>query len=366
MTDQFEVELRGALASRVESLPVAPVVERLGQIDYRPRSGWSMPLRLPLWPALSAAAAAVAAAITAVVLLASSSTPAAYAGWTPSPTKPTPSELAAATASCNWLHSRRGAHVLKGTPVLTDQRGRYTAAIYVVGKKLYDCLSDGSHSATQSGENDFLLGLYAQPGPDQLGMPDDSGGSLKGFLGGKTAESLPPLWRAMLNNPSLKKDPAWRARLAAAFHAELASGVERHAFGRAGSDVTAVSFMFADGTTVNATLEDGWYFAWWPSLNYPREVHVRTSSGVALTSPMMPTGGQGTGCRFGAKGCVWAGIRPQPRAGTSTSTSALTATGAATSSSDVSPTTTSATTTSRGSEANITATKAGVATSARR
>jgi hypothetical protein len=202
--------------------------------------------------------------------------------------------------------------VLTGTPALTDQRGKFTAALYVVGSKVYDCLSNGSHESTMFGMNQAQLNFYASPGPDQLGLPDNSGGSLKGFAASSPSQPLPAQWQHVLNTPRFKNHPDARARLERELRLELASSNERNAFGLAGSGVSAVSFVFADGTTVNATVQNGWYFAWWPSDDYPTSVRVATSSAI-VTSPMMPTGGQGAGCRFGTSGCVWAGLRQHPR-----------------------------------------------------
>lgn len=281
-------------------------------------SVWRASHRRRLWAAAGASGTLLTGAIVAgVVVLLSATAPAAYAGWTPDPSVPTAAELATATASCNRQNSINGPAVMTGTPVLTDQRGRFTAALFTNGTTVYDCLSDGTHTA--SGMNNALARLYARPSADQLELPDTSGGSLEGFMGGSAGQTIPAQWQAKLNSPRVRRDPRLRARLANSFNSQLSSEMERNAFGLAGSDVSAVSFSFADGTTVAATIQNGWYFAWWPSLNDPTSVTVTTSSGT-VTSPMMPTGGQGPGCQFGAPGCVWAGLQPQPNSATATQT----------------------------------------------
>ena len=58
------------------------------------------------------------------------------------------------------------------------------------------------------------------------------------------------------------------------------TGVESDDFGMAGSDVSAVTFDFAGGLTVDATVQNGWYFAWWPTLDDPASVQITTTSGA--------------------------------------------------------------------------------------
>jgi hypothetical protein len=210
------------------------------------------------------------------MLLSSGATP-AYAGWTPDPTTPTPAALTAATRACDWQINGNRPPVLNGKPVLTDARGRYTAQLYVTKNDVRFCISPGHHTGTESGSSPGLLWFYAAPGPDQLGLSDNGGGSARGFG---------------TSNPN-------------------EDDFVRHAFGLAGRNVRAVSFRFAGGSVVRATVEHGWYFAWWPNMNYPASVAVTTTSGT-IRSPMEPTGGQGRGCRFGGRGCVWAGVRRHP------------------------------------------------------
>lgn len=219
-------------------------------------------------------AVALVAGIAVAVVLLCFGAALAYGARTPLSTTPTRPALAAATAACNWVHNRDKPPVLTGWPVLAVARGRYTAQIYVKGKKVYDCVSDGNRAHTGVGFDGGVLTVDTAPGPDQLGLPASSGGSAQGFPGS----------------------------------APNRQGVVWHELGRAGSDVSAVMFVFADGTVVDATVKNGWYFAWWPSSrlfplgrDQPRSVHV-TASSRTITSPM-----PGPGCRVGSKGCTWAG-----------------------------------------------------------
>ncbi len=251
-------------------MPVLPQLERElaaaeRRLADRGRGRVRLPPWLPLWPAVGGISAALAAGVVAAVVLLSSSAPAAYAGWTPVPTTPSPAALASATAACNWERRGLSGPVMHGRPVLSDARGRYTAALYVFGDRVFECISDGIRDHTGSGMNNMTLRFYAAPRPDQLGLPAGGGGSAPGF------------------------SPADQ---------------ETHLEGRAGSDIATVTFTFADRTTVHATVQNGWYFAWWPRNDYPTSVHIRTTAGATITSPM-----PASKCRAHAKSCVFAGFR---------------------------------------------------------
>lgn len=157
--------------------------------------------------------------------------------------------------------------------------------IYAASGSVYDCITDGGR-ATEVGRDSGLLpgeDGYTAPGPDQLSLPDSSGGSAPGFPGGNPNQPLP---QSRLQALSTISNPSQRAFQAQAWRHELAQGVEYHSVGLAGSDVSAVTFDFTDGSTVDATVHDGWYFAWWPNLNYPTSVNVTTTSGQTTTSTM--------------------------------------------------------------------------------
>ena len=228
--------------------------------------------RLGSRQALAAAGATLAAGIVAAILSFSSSGPVAYAGRTPTLTTPTPAAVAVATAACN----RHGAR-LTGHPVLTATRGRYTALIYVSGDEVSVCISDGRWDHTSGGSDRMILRFYAAPRPDQLGLPGGGGASAPGF--------------AAATSPRQRLKPQ----------------IQRHVYGLAGRDISTVTFDFATGASVRATVTHGWYFAWWPGLDYPTSVRVTTASG-ALRVSRMPR----AGCKPGRSACVFAGFRAHP------------------------------------------------------
>jgi hypothetical protein len=269
MNDLLESELRAAFAARLES--VSPEREaRLCALDYRSRAR----RHRRVWVAMGTGGTALTGVVVAAILMLSSGASVAQ-GWTPIPTAPSAAAVAAATAACNWvnaLNDPNGPPALTGTPALTDGRGSYTAAIYVNGDVTHTCISNGHHTATGITTDDGVtLRLHAAPGPDQLGDPSGGGGRAPGFpaSGGSTT-----------------------------------SNQEEDVHGLAGSDVSAVTFAFADGSTVQATVQNGWYFAWWPGNSWPTTVHVTTGSGTH-TSPM-----SAAACRSQATGCVFAEPKP--------------------------------------------------------
>ena len=74
------------------------------------------------------------------------------------------------------------------------------------------------------------------------------------------------------------------------------------------------ALSFANGRSVTATVQNGWYFAWWPWTSYPDSVQVSTSAGTS-TSPMTTTGRgiverkASPACRAGTTGCVFTTTR---------------------------------------------------------
>lgn len=197
--------------------------------------------RLPVRPAAGVLGLSGVAAATAgvIVALGSSAAP-AFAGWTAQPTTPRPGQLAAAGRGCSGT----------GTPVLTDTRGPYTASIY----------ADGATCVQGNGE------------------------SISGSGGGQTA---PPQGTIQLNGMG-QSDSSGHAL----------TMVE----GRIGAGVTAVTVSRSDGSSVQATVGNGFYLAWWPGSVRAANAAVTTSTGTSTqafptapdgsAAPPCPTGGQ--------------------------------------------------------------------------
>jgi hypothetical protein len=238
MSDLLEDELREALADRAARI-TPDASARLRAIDYHPRSPRLASRRaVGAFGALGLSGAAAVAG--AVILLGSSAAP-AFAGWTRTPTTPVPGQLAAAQQHCTG----------SGTPILTDTRGPYTASIYADGST---CL-DGNGTEISSGGSGNATPKVAA-GTVQLngaGESDSDGHAL-----------------TMVDGPI-------------------------------GAGVTGVTITRSDGSSVQATVKNGWYLAWWPGSERAVKAQVATANGTSTQSfptgpdrsaPACPTGAQ--------------------------------------------------------------------------
>jgi hypothetical protein len=238
MPDQLEQSLREALSQRAAQLDPDSIA-RLRAIDYHPRRR-----RIGRLPAIGAlGATGIAAAVAAIVTLGSSAAP-AFAGWQSTPTTPAPGQLAQAAQACGQD---------LGSPVLTDSRGPYTASIYADSTTSDVCLSGNGVSMASRSTTRAPVSVAA--GHIEL----DGGGTRDGAGNALTLVD-----------------------------------------GRTGAGVTAVTIERSDGSSVQATVTNGWYLAWWPGTVAARNAEITTASGtstVALPStPALPT----PGCPSGA------------------------------------------------------------------
>lgn len=238
MSDPLEQSLREALSHRAGQLDPESVA-RLGAIDYRPRRR-----RFGTLPAVGAlGATGVAAAIAGIVALGSSAAP-AFAGWQSTPTTPAPGQLAQAAQACG-----QGL----GSPAVTDSRGPYTASIYADSTSNDICLSGNGISMSSRSESSAPLSVPA-------GHIDFGGAGVRDSAGNRLT---------------------------------LADG-------RAAPDVTAVTIELSDGSSVQATVANGWYLAWWPGAATATNAEIATASGtntVPLPStPSFPACPAGVSC----------------------------------------------------------------------
>ena len=125
MTTELENDVREAMAARAGALPNAALA-RVRAVGYRPR-----PRRMPAAAAL--AGAATAGTVVAVVV--TGGAPAAYAGWSATPTSAsTPSPQAAASCQGQLTSSQAAPRGQLGSGawqnVLTDVRGPFTVALF--------------------------------------------------------------------------------------------------------------------------------------------------------------------------------------------------------------------------------------------
>jgi hypothetical protein len=222
MTQQLETQLREAFRDRAAQVPAASIA-RLAHHDYDPRL---RRLRPPLAVGAVATAAGAAGAVAVVISLSAGASN-AFAGWTPTPTRPAPDQLAAASADCQTESP------VAGLPLkLTDTRGPFTFSVY----------ADANASAT----------------------------CIKG-----------PTFTAVSNNTTSApvSVPAGHLLLSSA-HASNRGGAYSWADGRTGDGVNAVTLTLDDGTTVQATVANDWFVAWWPSAHAVKSAEITTPTGT--------------------------------------------------------------------------------------
>jgi hypothetical protein len=212
-------------------------VARLRAVDYHPRSR-----RFPSRPVIGAFGLSGAAAAAAVAIVLGSSAAPAFAGWSARPTAPAPGQLATADQQCGTGD---------GTPVLTDTRGPYTASIYANGST---CVQGNgitiNSSRSGGGPSTVPAGAIELGG---AGEADSDGNSL-----------------TMVDGPI-------------------------------GSGVTGVSIARSDGSTVQATVQNGWYLAWWPGSEHAVTAAVATANGTSTQSfPSAPNASGSPPCPAGS------------------------------------------------------------------
>ena len=258
MPDKLEQSLREVLSQRAAQFDPDSIA-RLRAIDYHPRRR-----RIRKLPAIGAlGATGIAAAVAAVVTLGSSAAP-AFAGWRPTPTTPAPGQLARAAQACG-----QGL----GSPALTDSRGPYAASIYANPTTSDVCLS-GNGVSMSSGSTSVAPASVAA-GQIQLG-------------GGGTRDSA--------GNALTVVD------------------------GRTGAGVTAVTIKRSDGSSVQATVANGWYLAWWPGTVAATNAEVTTASGASTvafpSTPALPAPACSSGAHCAAGYSFGSGGTPSARQST--------------------------------------------------
>jgi hypothetical protein len=216
----------------------------------RQRTAIASPRRLARWATVSAA---VAGAVVFLLLAGTSgSGPAsAFAGWSASPTTPGDGELQAAESACQ----QRNPDLASATPTVTDTRGPDSLLVYSRDGATTTCVTGqvqlGTVALTRSADDS--LAASGPITPQSIGLEFAADGQ--------------------------------------AF---------REMTGQVGSDVAGVSVVLQGGGSIDATVANGWFAAWWPvsqdfesgqalaqslSQSVPRSFAVTTASGTT-TQPL--------------------------------------------------------------------------------
>jgi hypothetical protein len=218
--------------------------------------------------------AAAAAAVVALIDLGPQA-PAAFAGWSATPTPASPAQVAGAQGECAkqlartpGITARQRSSVplpppppdwsklSRTTPVLTDTRGPFTFVVFDSAQAHASCIS----------------------GP------------------GFTATSLQSSTQARVSVSPGKIAPAFLA------HTAHAGDAYTFVEGHAGAGVTAATLILSDGSRVQTTLQNGWLVAWWPGAAQLTSARVSTAAGTttqalgskALYGCPAPPSGSGT------------------------------------------------------------------------
>ncbi|UJP40404.1 hypothetical protein [Cellulomonas palmilytica] len=225
---------------------------------------------------LVGAAAAAVAAVT-LVLPNPSDTP-AFAGWTAVPASVTADELEAAGEKCLALRTGAAAEVpadqrdgldnlQDAQPVIADRRGSTTFTVLRSDAGLQSCLI-GPSVATS-----FVVsgaGGSASTGRGTSGAEPEGEYTSIGIVGDDTPPGADGASFVSGGVENATSDEPWGFGL-----------------GRVGADVASVELELTDGSTVEATVEDGTWAAWWPSTASVAEVRPTLADGSAGTSPQI-------------------------------------------------------------------------------
>lgn len=307
MSDVIEQELREAFAARVET--VAPrIIDRLAARDLKPSR-----LRRRLFAKLGAAGGLIMAGGVVAVLTLASGTPAAFAGWTAVPSGVTAAALSTARQACGITSGMR---VLAG-----ESRGPFVSLVFVRRNDPWQCITRGSMALMKT-TTEYPARLYEPLPADKITTPSLA-------LQAYTAAAKRKLAVLELREQRLihKHDIPPISNLDNQIYA-IKTGPDGliSVTGTAGKGVRAVRFVLADGTTVSATVQGGWYEAWWPGAKHgaanAARVELTTAAGTASTKviyELFPDPGtehcaRGAACSVFAAIVLKQGIAPALRA----------------------------------------------------
>jgi hypothetical protein len=292
MSPNIESELRAAFGQRAADVREDSVA-RVRNHDYT-----LLRRRRRVHVAVGASGAgALAAGLGVAITIFLSNAPAAYANWSPTPTSASASQIGAAESACLTAlgNGITQADSNQGSPafiadtsawhaVIEDVQGPYVLVGYVASEdgasNSGTCLtptttnwSGGPEIFISNGSSD--ASGYSGGESAGFGGPVQSGGgvntAVRSGIGG--GASLTPPNPDTIANPSIDA-----ARSAVTF-----------VIGDAGSAVSSITLELSDGTSVGATVQNGYYAAWWPSDSTLTSAQVTSPAGVATVSiPNVP------------------------------------------------------------------------------
>jgi hypothetical protein len=273
MNRQLEDDLGAAFSKRASDIPTA-ASERLRRIDYHPRTS-RISTRLTLGALVGVAATTIA--VVSVFVLGGA--PAAFAGWTASPTPAASGQTATATSNCQaQLAALPNTSPVNGwSAVATDVRGPYSLTIYQGDGVDATCLTGPSLTIVSSNDG---IGVARSAG---VGMGSGNGARVGGSFSNMVG---------VIGSGSIEQHPS------VAHMTSASQGALTVVYGQVAADVTAVTLVRSDGVDVQASTGNGWFVAWWPGSQDATSAEITTPSGVSTqtlnTPPPPPPSGSGS------------------------------------------------------------------------
>ena len=285
MSELLQQELRDAFASQIEEV-VPRVVARLLTIDFQPRR-----TRRRLLAKLGAASSLVTGGAVGAVLVLGSGTPEAFAGWTSTPSRVSAASLATARRACGIAPA--------GRVLAAESRGPFVAIVFIHHGNPWQCITHGTKALMKT-TTEYPAGLYEPLPADKISTPSLAftayTSSAKKRVAALTAaedrlfrkhEAGPVTYKIDDRIYAIKTGPDGLLSVT----------------GTAGRGVKSVQFVLADGNSVSATVQDGWYEAWWPGSAKPggakaARVKLTTLAGPRSTKVIYEL------FAFGSKSCA--------------------------------------------------------------
>jgi hypothetical protein len=227
------------------------LVSELAAADRRPaRQRWQPSKRLA---AGGVGAVGVLGALTAILLVSLvGNTQQAFAGWSAAPTTPASGQLQAAETSCQ--HNPTLASL---APSVADTRGPFSLLVYAANDTSTVCITGLPFGTGQQGLSPIFFGGAALPASGAVNSPSVAAGAI---------------------------EP--ESQIAAA---SAGGQAYRVVDGQVGADVTAVSLVLDDGSSIEATTSNGWFAAWWPGNQGAKTANITTAT-ASTTQPLnIPT-----------------------------------------------------------------------------
>jgi hypothetical protein len=203
----------------------------------RPRNRWRS-----LWRLAAGGIGVVTAATVAVLLSLSggASTSTAFANWSATPTTPMSGQLRAAELFCRQQNPNVGSNA----PTVADVRGPYSLLVYADSPTITDCTA-GAQGTLMSGQSPAMQASPVAPASIKV----ESWGFSHMAGGGQIASVLD---------------------------------------GQAGAGVRAIKLTLDSGTSIQTTVANGWFAAWWPGQRSARSAEITTASGTITQALHIP------------------------------------------------------------------------------